>query len=55
MRFVGVDAYEADGGIVRRDLFDDDQGRFLSDPELLNRLASEKLETLAASVREEGC
>ena len=54
VRFVGVEAYEAAGGIVRRDLFDDEQGRFLSDPELLNRLASEKLEGIAALVREEG-
>jgi ParB family transcriptional regulator, chromosome partitioning protein len=54
VRFVGVEAYEAAGGIVRRDLFDDEQGRFLSDPELLTRLASEKLEAIAASVREEG-
>jgi ParB family transcriptional regulator, chromosome partitioning protein len=54
VRFVGVEAYEAAGGIVRRDLFDDEQGRFLSDSELLTRLASEKLEAIAASVREEG-
>ena len=54
VRFVGVETYEAAGGIVRRDLFDDEQGRFLSDPELLARLAGEKLEGIAASVREEG-
>jgi ParB family chromosome partitioning protein len=39
---------------VRRDLFDDEQSRFLSDPALLERLATEKLEALAATVREEG-
>ena len=38
---------------MRRDLFDDEQGRFLSDPDLLTRLAGEKLEAIAASVREE--
>jgi ParB family transcriptional regulator, chromosome partitioning protein len=54
VRFVGVEAYEAAGGIVRRDLFDDEQGRFLSDADLLARLASEKLEGIAAAVREEG-
>lgn len=54
VRFVGVEAYEAAGGIVRRDLFDDEQGRFLSDPDLLTRLAGEKLEAIAASVRQEG-
>jgi ParB family chromosome partitioning protein len=54
VRFVGIDAYEAAGGVVRRDLFDDEQSRFLSDPALLERLAVEKLEALAVSVREEG-
>jgi ParB family chromosome partitioning protein len=54
VRFVGVEAYEAAGGIVRRDLFDDEQGRFLSDSDLLTRLAGEKLERISASVREEG-
>ena len=52
-RFVGVEAYEAAGGVVRRDLFDDDQSRFLSDPALLDRLASEKLEAAAAIIRQD--
>lgn len=39
---------------MRRDLFDEEQSRFLSDPALLERLATEKLEALAATVREEG-
>lgn len=43
VRFVGIEAYEAAGGVVRRDLFDDAQSRFLSDPALLERLATEKL------------
>jgi ParB family chromosome partitioning protein len=46
--FVGIEAYEAAGGVVRRDLFDDDQSRFLCDPALLERLVAEKLEALAA-------
>ena len=54
VRFVGIEAYEAAGGVVRRDLFDDEQSRFLSDPALLERQATEKLEALAATVREEG-
>ena len=54
VRFVGIEGYEAAGGIVRRDLFDDEQGRFLSDPDLLTRLAGEKLDAIAASVRDEG-
>jgi ParB family chromosome partitioning protein len=52
VRFVGIEAYEAAGGIVRRDLFDDEQGRFLSDPDLLIRLAGEKLEGIAAAICE---
>jgi ParB family chromosome partitioning protein len=35
VRFVGIEVYEAAGGVVRRDLFDDEQSRFLSDPALL--------------------
>ena len=54
VRFVGIDAYEAAGGAVRRDLFDDDLSRYLSDTELLRRLAVEKLEALAIDVRAEG-
>lgn len=55
MRFVGIEAYEAAGGVVRRDLFDDAQSRFLSDAALVQRLATDKLETLAEAVRAEGC
>lgn len=54
VRFVGIEAYEAAGGVVRRDLFDDVQSRFLSDPALLQRLTVEKLEALAEAVRQEG-
>ena len=54
VRFVGVQAYEAAGGIVRRDLFDDEQTRYLADAELLRRLATDKLEALVAQVRAEG-
>ena len=54
VRFVGIEAYEAAGGVVRRDLFDDEQSRFLSDPALLQRLVVEKLEAFAGAVREEG-
>ena len=54
VRFVGIEAYEQAGGVVRRDLFDDEQSRFRSDPSLLRRLASEKLDALAGVLREEG-
>lgn len=55
-RFVTLEAYTAAGGRLRRDLFaeDDDEGMFLADTELLNRLAAEKLETAAEAVHEEG-
>ena len=52
VRFVGVESYEGAGGVVRRDLFDDHQSGYLADAELLRRLAAEKLEALAAPVRE---
>ena len=42
-QFVGLDAYEAAGGIVMRDLFEDDDGGWLQDPALLDRLVAEKL------------
>lgn len=53
-RFVGIETYEAAGGVVKRDLFDSEQSRFLSDPGLLQRLATEKLEAAAVPIREEG-
>jgi ParB family transcriptional regulator, chromosome partitioning protein len=52
--FVGLDAYEAAGGILSRDLFADDGGGYLEDAALLNRIALEKLETIANAVRNEG-
>ena len=53
-RFVTVEAYEAAGGAVLRDLFDADSAGWITDPALLNRLAAEKLEREAASVRAQG-
>ena len=53
-RFVGVEAYEAAGGVVKRDLFDSEHSRFLADPALLQRLALENLEATVTAVREEG-
>lgn len=56
VRFVGLDAYTAAGGGIRRDLFADDEatGTTLTDASLLERLVRDKLETLAESVRAEG-
>src|ERR1700744_3965945 len=43
VRFVGVAAYEAAGGIVMRDLFQADNGGWFEDVGLLDRLVTEKL------------
>ena len=54
VRFVGMDAYVAAGGYVLRDLFEDDQGGFLQDVALLDRLVDEKLKAEGARIGEEG-
>ncbi len=48
-RFVGVEAYEAAGGQVMRDLFADEyeHGIWFEDPVLLEKLAAEKLQSAA--------
>ncbi len=53
-QFIGREAYEAAGGAVLRDLFDDDNTGWFTDAALVNRLAAEKLDREAASVRGEG-
>ncbi len=54
-RFVTIAAYEDAGGAVRRDLFaEDDEGVFLLDSALLDRLALEKLRAKAEAVKAEG-
>jgi ParB family chromosome partitioning protein len=53
-RFVGLDAYEAAGGAVLRDLFEEDNGGWLEDVALLDRLATEKLTAEAQKVAAEG-
>ena len=52
--FVGLAVYEAAGGVIIRDLFDDEAAGWLQDSGLLNRLVEEKLETEAEKVRAEG-
>jgi ParB family chromosome partitioning protein len=52
--FVGVDAYEEAGGIVLRDLFQSDDGGWLQDPALLDRLVAEKLKHVADEIAGEG-
>lgn len=52
--FVGVDAYEAAGGLVMHDLFHGDDGGWLEDPALLDRLVSEKFQVEAESLVAKG-
>ncbi len=52
--FVGMEAYEAAGGRVPRDLFAEDRGGWLEDVGLLDRLVAEKLKTVADEIAEEG-
>ncbi len=49
-RFVGLESYEAMGGRVRHDLFGD-EGGYLMDGALLQKLAEEKLVAAAETVR----
>ncbi|TPM21599.1 ParB/RepB/Spo0J family partition protein [Mesorhizobium sp. B2-3-5] len=50
-QFVGIEAYEAAGGGVLRDLFADDGLTFLTDRPLLVKLAGDRLEAAAGEVR----
>ncbi len=55
VRFVGLDAYEAAGGGIRRDLFaQDDSGVYVTDAALLETLVRQKLDEHAATVKAEG-
>ena len=52
--FVGIEAYEAAGGYVLRDLFQQDDGGWLQDPVPLDRLVNEKLKAEAEAIAAEG-
>lgn len=52
--FVGITAYEDAGGCVLRDLFQQDDGGWLQDPVLLDRLVGEKLKAEAEAIAAEG-
>ncbi|HLJ45466.1 MAG TPA: ParB/RepB/Spo0J family partition protein [Bryobacteraceae bacterium] len=55
VKFVTLKAYEKAGGTVRRDLFSEgDDGIFIDDVVLLERLVAAKLEKAATAVRKEG-
>ncbi|TPK72214.1 DNA-binding protein [Mesorhizobium sp. B2-4-15] len=52
--FVGVDTFVAAGGNVLRDLFEADNGGWMQDPALLDRLVGEKLKSVADEIAGEG-
>jgi ParB family transcriptional regulator, chromosome partitioning protein len=52
--FVGAEAYEAAGGTVLRDLFQGDDGGWLEDVALLDRLVAERLQAEAEAISSEG-
>lgn len=54
VRFLGLEAYETAGGYVLRDLFQQDDGGWLQDPVLLERLVGEKLKAEADTIAAEG-
>jgi ParB family transcriptional regulator, chromosome partitioning protein len=54
VEFVGIEAYQAASGTILRDLFQQDNGGWLQDPVLLDRLVADKLEREAEVVRREG-
>ncbi len=54
VRFVGLADYEAAGGVVMRDLFDDEDSGYLQDLALLDRLVIDKLKAEAVPISAEG-
>jgi ParB family chromosome partitioning protein len=52
--FIGLEAYEAAGGVVMRDLFQQDDGGWLEDAGLLDGLVAEKLKAEAETIAAEG-
>lgn len=53
-RYVGIAAYEEAGGTIMRDLFTVDQGGWMQDVALLDRLVSENLSETAHAIAKEG-
>jgi ParB family chromosome partitioning protein len=55
VRFVGLAAYEAEGGTVRRDLFSEgEDGAYIADPAKLTRMVNAKLQVIANGLEQEG-
>jgi ParB family chromosome partitioning protein len=53
-QLIGIDAYVAAGGAVMRDLFQGDDGGWLQDVTLVDRLVAEKLKTESEAIAAEG-
>ncbi|MGH6751621.1 MAG: ParB/RepB/Spo0J family partition protein, partial [Bradyrhizobium sp.] len=51
--FVGHEAYTEAGGTILRDLFTEDRGGYFEDVALLDRLATEKLQSVAATLQKD--
>ncbi|RVD74245.1 DNA-binding protein [Mesorhizobium sp. M4A.F.Ca.ET.029.04.2.1] len=54
VQFIGIDAYVDGGGTVMRDLFQGDDGGWLQDVVLVDRLVADEMERQAEAVRAEG-
>lgn len=52
--YVGAQAYEATGGVILRDLFEQDSGGWFQDAALLEQLVFEKLKADAETIRSDG-
>ncbi|ABS69247.1 ParB/RepB/Spo0J family partition protein [Xanthobacter autotrophicus] len=53
-RFIGIEAYETAGGTVLRDLFQGDDGGWLQEVALVDRMVAEKLAAEVDAIRSEG-
>lgn len=53
-QFVGLDTYAQAGGVIMRDLFEHDDGGWLQDVPLLDRLVTERLKADAETIAAEG-
>jgi ParB family chromosome partitioning protein len=54
MRFIGAEAYQTAGGVIRRDLFCEDDTAYAQDAALLEALVTQRLADVAKSVGGEG-
>jgi ParB family chromosome partitioning protein len=52
--YVGAEAYEAAGGVILRDLFEQDSGGWFQDAALLEQLVFDKLKVDAETIRADG-